>query len=184
MTEALITYGVLIVLAVVIGLIIGFAAVPGVRRPSPAELLRTAVSAEGVLLAEVSDALRNGVPHPRDLVLTFRAATTARLNLTASGPGPQPSETEREAAEQAANGLGGLNATMAALLENRNAGLALAPAVDEIARWLDPDSPEPGPLTSPDGADSERRLLLDAMTADALAVRAVVMTQPSTRSIA
>lgn len=161
-------------LAVVIGLAIGFAAVPGIRRLGPAALLRRAVDTEVVLLSKVGDALRSRVPHQRELIPTFRAATIARLNLTANGSKPEPTEAEKEAAERSANGLDGLSATMAALLDDRDTGPALAPAMNEIARWLDPDTPEPGPLTSLDNIDSDHQVLLDAMTAHARAVRAVL----------
>jgi len=172
--SALLDYLGLIVLAAAIGLLFGFAAVPGVRKPSLLERLDKAVEAMRELLREVSSALHYRTLDRKALGRRFHAAANAQQNLLAAAPGTvAPGADEQAAAERAADGLRSLTMTASALLRRGYTGGPLAGALGEIARQLGPVAdPDPELVHSlmPTGADGEQRLLVDAMIADTIAV--------------
>ncbi|RZQ63283.1 FUSC family protein [Amycolatopsis suaedae] len=163
----LVEYLLLIALAVVIGLLFGFAAVPGVRKPGAAERFTSAVDATRTLYDTLAGVLRGETSRPA-AAPAFRHAARAQQDLLADEPGgTPPSGTEREKAEQAADALRGLytSAIAAALPGSRNA--ALAGAVAGVAAALPPAEPDVDRLAAHrDELDGEQRLLLDTMQAD------------------
>jgi uncharacterized membrane protein YccC len=174
---ALLEYLGLILLAGVIGLVFGFVAVPGVPAPTLERRFDDAVEAVRALLRDVSTALHYRTLDRRALGTRFRAAANARQNLQSTVPGGhEPTDEERTAATQAADGLGGLATTARALLTRGFTGGPLAGAVNEIARQLGPAAePDPELISNllPAVSDGEQRLLLDTMTADLLAIHHV-----------
>lgn len=119
---ALLEYAGLILAAVVIGVVVGFLAVPGVKTPDLPPRLTTAVGAEQALLDQVVRALNADRGREQEVVRAFRNAHTTRLNLTADEPGPPADAATREIADQAARALDGLTTTMTALLDDRRLG--------------------------------------------------------------
>jgi hypothetical protein len=101
----------LMVLAVAIALLFGFAAVPGVRKPSLAERFTDAVDTTRALLTAVAAALRGESAGRRELGVRFRAAARAQQDLRAPEPGSNPPEAGQQATlDEAAEGLRGLAA--------------------------------------------------------------------------
>ncbi|WP_132880067.1 FUSC family protein [Tamaricihabitans halophyticus] len=114
--ELLIEYLLLIALAVAIGLLFGFAAIPGVRPPSVAERVRSARAATSALLDQVADR-PSGQPDSRELSARYRAASLAQQQLTAFEPGgAQPPEATEQALTRLADGLWGVHNVCATLL--------------------------------------------------------------------
>ncbi|MEC3977691.1 FUSC family protein [Amycolatopsis sp. H20-H5] len=177
--HVLVEYLLLMLLAAVIGLLFGFAAVPGVRKPGVPERFGTAVDAVRDLLVEVTSALR-GASDRRELGRRFRTSARAQQGLLAAEPGTQdPTPEQREALDRAVEALRGLSVTASSLLLRRESGAALAEAVEEVARELYEDDglDDDGMLTSPpETADEEQRLLLDTMAADVVAVQEAART--------
>ncbi|WP_371827529.1 FUSC family protein [Amycolatopsis sp. WQ 127309] len=161
----LVEYVLLMVLAVVIALLFGFAAVPGVRKPSLAERFAEAVDTTRALLTEVAGAL-DGAPRGR-LAPRFRAAARAQQDLRAPEPGSKPPEPGQQAAlDAAAEGLRGLAASAGALLL-RGGPTPMAGFTSTAALALGG-----APITAPDvPLDEEQRLVADTVIADVLRVR-------------
>jgi hypothetical protein len=171
---ALLEYLGLILLAAVIGLVFGFAAIPGVRSPGLAQRLGTAVEAQRELLRSVSATLHSRTLDRGALSRRFRAASGAQQNLLATAPGgPAEGEDERVIAESAAEGLRSLTATASALVLRGHTAGPLIGAIGEVTRQLGPTAePEPELVNRllPARVDAEQRLLVDTMIADLLAV--------------
>jgi hypothetical protein len=169
----------LMLLAAAIGLLFGFAAVPGVRKPSLDQRFEEAVEAVRELLREVASALHYRKVDKRAISRRLRAASNTQQNLLAPSAGKEaPGERERIAIEQGADGLR-VTTTATALPRRPQTGGPLAGAIGEVARQLGPSAePAPGLVRSllPAGADGEQRLLVDAMVADILAVHQVSAT--------
>jgi uncharacterized membrane protein YccC len=172
--SAVLEYLGLMLLAAAIGLLFGFAAVPGVREPSLDQRFEEAVEAVRELLREVASALHYRKVDKRAISRRLRAASNTQQNLLAPSTGKEaPGERERTAIEQGADGLRSLTTTATALPRRPQTGGPLAGAIGEVARQLGPSAePAPGLVRSllPAGADGEQRLLVDAMVADILAV--------------
>jgi uncharacterized membrane protein YccC len=172
--SAVLEYLGLMLLTAAIGLLFGFAAVPGVRKPGLDERFEEAVEAVRELLREVASAMHYRTVDKRAISRRLRAASNKQQNLLAPSAGTEaPSERERTAIEQGADGLRSLTTTAAALPRRPQTGGPLAGAIGEVARQLGPSAePAPGLVRSllPTGADGEQRLLVDAMVADILAV--------------
>jgi len=175
--SAVLEYLGLMLLAAAIGLLFGFAAVPGVRKPSLDQRFEQAVEAVREMLREVASAMHYRKVDKRAIGRRLRAASNAQQNLLAPSAGKQaPSERQRTAIEQGADGLRSLTTTASAVLRRPRTGGPLAGAIGEVARQLGPSAePAPGLVRSllSAGADGEQRLLVDAMIADVLAVHQV-----------
>ncbi len=137
----LVEYLLLMVLAGAIALLFGFAAIPGVPKPGPAERFGTAVDATRALLGSVGRKLRGEDVDPRTLGREFRTATVAHHGLLAAEPGTkEPAPGQRDALENAAGALRGLSVTASSLLLRAESAGAAA-AVDEAAVRSGPGSP-------------------------------------------
>ncbi|MFD5245777.1 FUSC family protein [Amycolatopsis sp. NPDC058340] len=164
----LVEYLLLMVLAGAIALLFGFAAIPGVPKPGPAERFENAVGATRELLGSVARKLRGEDVGPRTLGREFRAATIAHHGLLAAEPGTkEPASGQRDALEKAAEALRGLSVTASSLLLRPGSAEA-ADAVDEAARTLGTE--EAAEIPVPRDADEEQRLVLDTIAADVVAV--------------
>jgi hypothetical protein len=161
-------------LAVAIALVFGFVAVPGVPKPTVATRFNDAVRDARELVHEVAATLINRKTDPMALRPRFRAATGAHQNLRATDSvSPEPSAEQQLAAEQAAEALQGLSASMSALLMRAAASAPLADAVAEVALQLDPHlPPDPARVDGklPAVIDPEQRLLVDTMIASTITV--------------
>ncbi|WP_134728613.1 FUSC family protein [Amycolatopsis nivea] len=165
--SVLVEYLLLVVLAVVIGLLFGFAAVPGVPKPSVAQRFSDAVSETGELLASVAERLRGGGGR-REVGLRFRAAARTHQDLLSPEPGSrEPSSEQREALEEAGQGLRGLAASAGALLQRDGQSPTMASFAEAAAGALAGSGELP---PRPSEADEEERLLADLVRADLLRV--------------
>jgi len=164
----LVEYLLLMVLAGAIALLFGFAAIPGVPKPGPAERFENAVGTTRQLLGSVARKLRGEDVDPRTLGREFRAATIAHHGLLAAEPGTkEPAPGQQDAMEKAAEALRGLSVTASSLLLRPGSAEA-ADAVDEAARTLGTE--EAAEIAVPRDADEEQRLVLDTIAADVVAV--------------
>ncbi|WP_409463893.1 FUSC family protein [Amycolatopsis sp. GA6-003] len=165
--SVLMEYLLLVALAVVIGLLFGFAAVPGVPKPSVAQRFSDAVEETGELLAAVAERLRGGGGR-REVGLRFRAAARTHQDLLSPEPGSrEPSAEQREALEEAGQGLRGLAASAGALLQRDGQSPAMASFAEAAAAALAGSRELPA---RPVEADEEERLLADLVRADLLRV--------------
>ncbi|AXB43922.1 FUSC family protein [Amycolatopsis albispora] len=158
----LVEYLLLILLAVMIGLLFGFAAVPGVRKPGAPERLATAVADTRALLSRLADTLR-GDADPRELASLFRQAARSQQDLLAAEPGSaEPTGPQQESLEQTAEALRGLQTTAVAIAlpGPRHASLA-EPITELLAGHTPTDTP----------TDDEQRLLLTSLTTHLTALR-------------
>ncbi|WP_410660777.1 FUSC family protein [Amycolatopsis sp. lyj-112] len=170
----LVEYLLLMVLAGAIALLFGFAAIPGVPKPGPAERFGTAVDATRTLLGAVGRKLRGEDVDPRTLGRVFRAAAVAQHGLLAAEPGTkEPAPEQQDALESAAEALRGLSVTASSLLL-RPGTAETATVVDEAARALGTD--EAAEIPVPADADEEQRLVLDTIAADVVAVGEAAQT--------
>ncbi|MER6667875.1 FUSC family protein [Amycolatopsis japonica] len=164
----LVEYLLLMVLAGAIALLFGFAAIPGVPKPGPAERFENAVGTTRELLGSVARKLRGEDVDPRTLGREFRAATIAHHGLLTAEPGTkEPAPDQRDALEKASEALRGLSVTASSLLLRPRSAEA-ADAVDEAARTLGTE--EAAEIPVPRDADEEQRLVLDTIAADVVAV--------------
>ncbi|OXM48132.1 FUSC family protein [Amycolatopsis alba] len=164
----LVEYLLLMVLAGAIALLFGFAAIPCVPKPGPAERFESAIGATKALLGSVGRKLRGEDVDPRTLGREFRAATVAHHGLLTAEPGTkEPAPGQRDALENAAEALRGLSVTASSLLL-LSGPADVADAVDEAARAL--GSEEAAEIPVPQDADEEQRLVLDTIAADLVAV--------------
>ncbi|QWF76994.1 FUSC family protein [Amycolatopsis sp. CA-230715] len=170
--EVLVEYVLLILLAAVIGLLFGFAAIPGVRKPSVAERYERAVAAARDMLAAAASALRGDEVGQHELALRFAEAARARQELVTPEPGSaEPVPAQRQAVEDADESLRGLSGAAAALVLGRDQAAPMAEPVGEIVQALTVGAePDFERLTGfdPESLGDERRLLLDTLTSDAL----------------
>ncbi|MGV9297087.1 FUSC family protein [Amycolatopsis sp. NPDC003676] len=165
--SVLVEYLLLVALAVVIGLLFGFAAVPGVPKPSVAQRFSDAVSETGELLASVAERLRGGGGR-REVGLRFRAAARTHQDLLSPEPGSrEPSPEQREALEEAGQGLRGLAASAGALLQRDEQSPTMASFASAAADALAGSGELP---PRPADVDEEERLLADLVRADLLRV--------------
>ncbi|WP_409179485.1 FUSC family protein [Amycolatopsis sp. VS8301801F10] len=165
--SVLMEYLLLVALAVVIGLLFGFAAVPGVPKPSVAQRFSDAVEETGELLAAVAERLRGGGGR-REVGLRFRAAARTHQDLLSPEPGSrEPSAEQREALEEAGQGLRGLAASAGALLQRDGQSPEMASFAEAAAAALAGSRELPA---RPVEADEEERLLADLVRADLLRV--------------
>jgi uncharacterized membrane protein YccC len=173
--QTLLEYLLLIALAVLIGLVFGFVAVPGVPRADLATRFDEAVRDSGELLRSVAAALVTHQADRRALRPRFRAAVGAQQNLTATEPaGPEPSAEQHRAVTVASEALSGLSTSAVALLMRAKANAPLAGAVGELARQLTTAAaPAPNLVDDrlPAVIEIEQRLLIDTMIANTQAVR-------------
>ncbi|WP_181771020.1 FUSC family protein [Amycolatopsis pittospori] len=170
----LVEYLLLMILAGAIALLFGFAAIPGVPKPGPAERFGTAVDATRALLGSVGRKLRGDDVDPRTLGREFRAAAIAHHGLLAAEPGTkEPAPGQRDALENAAEALRGLSVTASSLLL-RPGSAGVAAAVEEAARALGTEDPAEIPV--PADADEEQRLVLDTIAADVVTVGEAAQT--------
>ncbi|AUI60510.1 FUSC family protein [Amycolatopsis sp. BJA-103] len=173
----LVEYLLLMVLAGAIALLFGFAAIPGVPKPGPAERFGTAVGATRALLGSVGRKLRGEDVDPRTLGREFRAAAIAHHGLLAAEPGTkEPAPGQRDALENAAEALRGLSVTASSLLL-RPGTAGAANAVEEAARTLGTE--EAAEIPVPRDADEEQRLVLDTIAADVVSVGEAAQTLKS-----
>ncbi|MBB4682852.1 FUSC family protein [Amycolatopsis jiangsuensis] len=166
--STLLEYLLLVLLAVVIGLLFGFAAVPGAPKPSVAQRVSTAVEATGELLGTVGSRLRGGAGR-REVGMRFRAAArTVQDLLNPEAGSREPGVEQRSALDELGEGLRGLTASAGALVQRGAESPAMAEFADRAARALSGggDLPEPPP-----SADEEERLLADLVLADLRRVR-------------
>ncbi|MER6898806.1 FUSC family protein, partial [Amycolatopsis sp. NPDC000740] len=165
--SVLVEYLLLVALAVVIGLLFGFAAVPGVPKPSVAQRFSEAVAETGELLASVAERLRGGGGR-REVGLRFRAAARTHQDLLSPEPGSrEPSSEQREALEEAGQGLRGLAASAGALLQRDGQSPTMASFASAAAGALAGSGELPA---RPVDVDEEERLLADLVRADLLRV--------------
>ncbi|WP_370935990.1 FUSC family protein [Amycolatopsis sp. cg13] len=165
--SVLVEYLLLVALAVVIGLLFGFAAVPGVPKPSVAQRFSDALSETGELLASVAERLRGGGGR-REVGLRFRAAARTHQDLLSPEPGSrEPSPEQREALEDAGQGLRGLAASAGALLQRDEQSPTMASFASAAADALAGSGELP---PRPADVDEEERLLADLVRADLLRV--------------
>ncbi len=170
----LVEYLLLMVLAGAIALLFGFAAIPGVPKPGPAERFGTAVGATRALLGSVGRKLRGEDVDPRTLGREFRAAAIAHHGLLAAEPGTkEPAPGQRDALENAAEALRGLSVTASSLLL-RPGSAGAADAVEEAARTLGTE--EAAEIPVPRDADEEQRLVLDTIAADVVTIGEAAQT--------
>ncbi|MEV7548832.1 FUSC family protein [Amycolatopsis sp. NPDC089917] len=170
----LVEYLLLMVLAGAIALLFGFAAIPGVPKPGPAERFERAVGATQVLLGSVGRKLRGEDVDPRTLGREFRTAAVAHHGLLAAEPGTkEPAPGQRDALENAAEALRGLSVTASSLLL-LSGPADVADAVGEAARALGTE--EPAEIPVPPDADEEQRLMLDTIAADVITVGEAAQT--------
>ncbi|WP_026196862.1 FUSC family protein [Sciscionella marina] len=170
----LLEYLILIALACAIGLVFGFLAVPGVRKPSPAERFAELCAAFEELFGTVAGVLRGaGVPRQEQAV-RFRRAALAKANLLATEPSggasAESGATELEEADEAASGLY-VGALALALPGQRDEALAaaLTPMRAALASGTEPDVE-----ALRDGArdlEEEHRLVFDALVSDLVRLR-------------
>ncbi|GAA1944002.1 hypothetical protein GCM10009754_09470 [Amycolatopsis minnesotensis] len=170
--EVLVEYVLLILLAAVIGLLFGFAAIPGVRKPSIADRYERAVTAARELLATTVSVLRGEDVGRHDLARRFAEAARARQELITAEPGSaEPEPDQRRAVEDADESLRGLSGVAGALVLGREQAAPMAEPVSEIVRALaEGTEPDLDRLTArdPESLGDERRLLLDTLASDAL----------------
>ncbi|HEY1973564.1 MAG TPA: FUSC family protein [Pseudonocardia sp.] len=177
-------YLLLIALAVLIGLVFGFVAIPGVRRLDLATRFDQAIGDTAAMLGAVSAALAAQRVDRAVLGPKYRAALGSQQNLTGSAPGePEPAPDQQRLTAAASDALQGLFASAAALLMRARASAPLAPAVDELARQLTAvDGPAPWRVDDrlPAVIDIEQRLLIDTMIAstEALNQSATALHRP------
>ncbi|MDT8914931.1 FUSC family protein [Amycolatopsis sp. PS_44_ISF1] len=165
--SVLVEYLLLVLLAVVIGLLFGFAAVPGVPKPPVSRRFAEATEAMGELLTAVAARLRGEAPERRELGLRFRAAVRTHQDLLNPEAGSRnPDEAQREALDEAAGGLRGLAASAGAMLQGGSAGLAAF--AEGAARALADGTAVP---SLPEPADDEQRLIADLLLTDVLRVQ-------------
>ncbi|GAA3566415.1 hypothetical protein GCM10022222_57840 [Amycolatopsis ultiminotia] len=166
--STLVEYLLLVALAVVIGLLFGFAAVPGVPKPSVAQRFSAAVEAGEALLSVVAARLRGGAEQ-REVGLRFRAAARTTQDLLSPEPGSrEPEPSHRDALDEVGDGLRGLVSSAGALARRGAQSPAMAAFTEASAAALTgrADPPEPPP-----SADEEDRLLADLVLADLRRVR-------------
>ncbi len=170
----LVEYLLLMVLAGAIALLFGFAAIPGVPKPGPAERFGTAVCATRALLGSVGRKLRGEDVDPRTLGREFRTAAISHHGLLAAEPGTkEPAPGQRDALENAAEALRGLSVTASSLLL-RPGSAGAADAIEEAARTL--GTQEAAEIPVQRDADEEQRLVLDTIAADVVAVGEAAQT--------
>lgn len=181
--STLLEYLGLVALAVVIGLVVGFVAVPWLPRRGLGERFVEAVADMDELLRGVATGLMTQRLDRQTLRPRFLAAAGSQQNLTASEPGTQePTDEQRQAAAEASEALRGLLSSATALLMRAQTSGALAGAVAEVARQLEPDvTPAPRLVDErlPAVIDIEHRLLVDTMTTHTTALanaRAVLVS--------
>ncbi len=173
--ELLLEYLLLMLLAVVVGLLFGFAAIPGVPKPDLGQRLEHALRTGSELLEQAAVRLR-GQEIARDRpARRLRAAALAVQQLATGEPGATPpTMAQREAAEQVLAGLHGLYAAAAALLARREADPEMAAVLECAAEALGTAAePDLGPLERLRAGerDEERLLLLDALSTGLYRVR-------------
>ncbi|MEV0705264.1 hypothetical protein AB0I53_46160 [Saccharopolyspora sp. NPDC050389] len=181
----------LILLALVIGLVFGFAAIPGVPKPGINERFASARDAIRNLLAQVADVHRGAGPDPHELAQRFHTAVRAQQELVTATPGSrQPRPDQREVLDTAYGSLRGLfhQATALVLLPP---DASTATAIDDALHLLDdrsmgtflPEVTGRFPCSNSAGTPaavgeslpkiSETELLLVTMNADVLLLRQV-----------
>ncbi|PFG50597.1 fusaric acid resistance family protein [Amycolatopsis sulphurea] len=166
--STLVEYLLLVVVAVAIGLLFGFAAVPGVPKPSVAQRFADAIGEAAAMLGTVAARLR-GESDPRAVGLRFRAAARTTQDLLSPVPGSREPAPEHQAAlEEVGDGLRGLMASSGALLQRGAGSPEMAGFADSAARALSGAGEPPAP---PSSADEEDRLLADLVLADLWRVR-------------
>ncbi|SDM24194.1 FUSC family protein [Allokutzneria albata] len=176
-TAVIVEYVVLTVLAAAIGLLFGFAVVPGTRQPTPAERVTDAVNA---LRSGLIALTANTPVDPSE-----RAARRGRrelvrcINDVLNPPtvGRRASEPERAAVTKAGEALAGLLSGIAGLMVHR----AAVPGTEESTRHAltalaaslesERDDESDRFVELVDTADPEQRLLFDAMAADLVRLR-------------
>ncbi len=162
----LVEYLLLMLLAAMIGLLFGFAAVPGVPKPALPERFAEAVGTMRELLTGFAALLRGDGPDQRELGLELRAAARARQDLANAEPGSaEPTGRQRAAVDDAVDGLRGLAGAMTAALLRGRHDPVLAAAVEEVALALESGA-DPDLNLQATAGDEERELLLDTMAAD------------------
>jgi uncharacterized membrane protein YccC len=167
--STLIEYVLLMAAAVVIGLVFGFVAVPGVPRPPVSERLADATAELQRLLRMVSSLLRGDEVLGRMVGVRFRKAVRAHQNLVSPEPGSKaPAAGQQEALDEAGDGLRGLAGSSLALFRLGNNAPALADFTADAARALDDGVEPPQP---PAGLDDEQQLIADMVVADLLRVQ-------------
>ncbi|AHH95671.1 hypothetical protein KALB_2302 [Kutzneria albida DSM 43870] len=170
----LVEYLAAIALAVAIGLLFGFAVVPGKRRPSAEERISAAAGAVRTSLTRLTDPVTEDEAAQRKR----GRAVVRRVNdlLTEPGTGRETPADQARLAE-AAQSMGELLRGVAGLLMHRAAVPESADTTAAALRWVrdavDPAAtPDPDQLAaSTQDADEEQRLLIDALAEDALRLR-------------
>ncbi|WP_326837079.1 FUSC family protein [Amycolatopsis rhabdoformis] len=165
----LVEYVLLVALAVAIALLFGFAAVPGVPKPSVAQRFSDATAAMGELLGSVAARLRGAAGgDAREVGPRFRAAVRTHQDLLAPEPGSRgPESAQREALDESVEGLRGLAASAGAMLQRGTGSPALAGFTADAAAALAGEAPPPA---RPELPDEEERLIADLVLADVLRV--------------
>lgn len=162
----LVEYVGLILLAVAIGLIFGFAAVPGVPKPPLRRRFSQATTAVRDALTEVATVLHGEKPG-RELGIRLRAATRTYQDLLTPEPGSRkPAPDQQAALDEATEGLRGIAASTMAMLFGGKSGV-LADFAGTAAKALE-DGRE---LEAPAALDDEQRLIADLMIADVLRIQ-------------
>lgn len=176
--QTLLDYLLLMALAVLIALVFGFVAVPGVPKVSLAQRFDEALRDSREMLAEVASGLVRRDVTVRALRPAFRAAAGSHQNLRAvDAVSPTPSDDQSAAASRAADALQGLSASATALIMRPAASTALAGAVGEVAHQLGgPANPAAVFGRLPAVIDQEQQLLLDTMIANTSALSEAATT--------
>jgi len=127
----------LMLLAAAIGLLFGFAAVPGVRKPAWISVSSRPSEAVRELLREVASALHYRTVDKRAIGRRLRAASNARRTCWPPRRRRAPGERERTAIEQGVDGLRSLTTTVTAVLRRPQTGGPLAGVIGEVAvSWV------------------------------------------------
>ncbi|MFB9904486.1 FUSC family protein [Allokutzneria oryzae] len=176
-TSVLVEYLVLTVLAAAIGLLFGFAVVPGTRQPTPAERVTEAVNA--VRSSLIAFTTNTAAAHGDRTVRRGRRELVRRINDVLNPPtvGRRASEPERAAVTKAGEALAGLLSGIAGLLVHRSAvpetEETTRDALSALAASLESEDDNESERFAEliDAADPEQRLLFDAMAADLVRLR-------------
>ncbi|MCK2244011.1 MULTISPECIES: FUSC family protein [unclassified Crossiella] len=167
----LVEYVLLIVLAVGIGLLFGFAVVPGMRAPSPLERLRRATEGARAGLAAITERLGQSWAEidVRSLIRDQRRSA-AQLHELLGGQlkGRDDTEVNRTALAQADDALRGLRSGTAGLLMHGGDQALTKDTLDWLVRALGETEQVAEP---PEPRTEEQRLLIDSLAADVVGLR-------------
>ncbi|WHT20513.1 FUSC family protein [Crossiella sp. CA-258035] len=167
----LVEYVLLILLAVGIGLLFGFAVVPGMRTPAPLERLRRATEGARAGLTSIAGQLgrsRAEVDVPGLVRQQRRSSAQLHELLGGQLKGRDDTEANRAALAQADDALRGLRSGTAGLLMHGGDVALTRDTLDWLVRALSDSTEVAEP---PEPRTEEQRLLIDSLAADVVSLR-------------